>query len=446
MSKPVMGGRRNVPRLRKPRKVKGPVSAPGESAVWFTAIFENAMDGIVIANADDYRLRFGNASFCRMLGYEPEEVGGLRVMDLHPEKDLAFVMADFHKHVEGVSENLPVKRKDGSVFYADITVAPFEADGVRYLAGFFRDITERKQAEELLRESEAELAGIVEHSPIAMLVTAGADNQVKVMNRRFTALFGYTIEDVHDVAHWWILAYPNEQYRKKIAVEWQKRVETGMKGSGEIEPMEATVTCRDGSIRYSRFTFASIGSRHIVTFDDFTARKAAEEELQRIANTDSLTGVANRREFARVLKKEIARAGRYGVPLSIISYDLDHFKWVNDEYGHDVGDSVLRATSRLVTGHVRATDLVARWGGEEFLVLTPDTDLAAAKKVAENLRQAIAQHRFDKVDSITVSFGVSQFSPSDDQDTLLKRADDALYQAKARGRNRVEALDSGASQ
>jgi PAS domain S-box-containing protein len=257
MSKPVKGGRRNVPRLRKPRKVKVPESAPDESVAWFTAIFENAMDGIVIANADDYSLRSGNAAFCRMFGYEPEEVGRLRVMDLHPEKDLAYVMAQFDKHAEGASENLPVKRKDGSVFYADITVAPFEAAGVRYLAGFFRDITERK---------------------------------------------------------------------------------------------------------------------------------AAEDELQRIATTDSLTGVANRREFARLLKKEMGRARRYGVSLSIIMYDLDHFKRVNDEYGHDVGDSVLRATCRLVTGHLRVTDLVARWGGEEFLVLTPDTDIAAAKKVAENPR------------------------------------------------------------
>lgn len=376
-----------------------------------------------------------------MLGYHPEEVGRLRVMDLHPEKDVGHVLAEFDKQQGGASENLPVKRKDESIFYADITLAPFEAAGFRYLAGFFRDITERKQAEQLLRESEAEFAGIVEHSPIAMLVTAGADDQVKVMNRRFTALFGYTIDDVPDAAHWWILAYPDERFRRRIMVEWQKRVDIAMKDSSEIEPMEAVVTCRDGSTRYIRSTFASLGSRHIVTFDDLTERKAAEDELQRIATTDSLTGVANRREFARVLTKEMSRTRRHGVHLSIILYDLDHFKQVNDEYGHDVGDSLLRATTRLVTRHVRATDLVVRWGGEEFLVLTPDTGLAGAKRVAENLRQAIAQHRFAKVGSITVSFGVTEFSTSDDEDTLLKRADDALYRAKARGRNRVEALD-----
>lgn len=121
-------------------------------------------------------------------------------------------------------------------------------------------------------------------------------------------------------------------------------------------------------------------------------------------------------------------------------YDLDHFKRVNDTFGHDTGDDVLRAVTEVVTANIRAVDVAARWGGEEFLVLMPQSDLAAARGASEKLRQVIEQHRFDKVGTVTVSFGVTQFVPQDDLNVLLKRVDDALYRAKENGRNRVETL------
>ena len=178
---------------------------------------------------------------------------------------------------------------------------------------------------------------------------------------------------------------------------------------------------------------------------DITQRKMSEAEIHLLATTDSLTGIANRREFSRVLEVEMERAKRYGAPLSLLMYDLDHFKRVNDTFGHDVGDDVLRAVTEVAKANIRTSDVAARWGGEEFLVLMPQSNLAAARSAAEKLRQAIGQCRFDKVNTITVSFGVTEWTPQDDSNALLKRVDDALYQAKENGRNRVETLRAGAA-
>jgi two-component system, cell cycle response regulator len=173
---------------------------------------------------------------------------------------------------------------------------------------------------------------------------------------------------------------------------------------------------------------------------DITQRKRDEAAIHLLATTDSLTGIANRREFTTILTNEVARAKRYNTPLSLVMYDIDFFKLVNDNYGHDVGDSVLQALTRLVKQNIRSVDVVARWGGEEFMLLMPQASLAAAFAAADKLRLTIADYRFDKVVHLTVSFGVSEFDPEDNLNSLLKRVDDALYLAKQNGRNRVETL------
>jgi two-component system cell cycle response regulator len=173
---------------------------------------------------------------------------------------------------------------------------------------------------------------------------------------------------------------------------------------------------------------------------DITRRKLAEKEIYLLATTDSLTGIANRREFSSVMASEVDRAKRYDTPLSLIMYDIDYFKRVNDTFGHNVGDYILQALTGLVKENIRANDVVGRWGGEEFVLLMPQSDIEAARTAAEKLRLAIAEYQFDKIGRLTVSFGVAEFEPQDDLNSLLKRVDDALYLAKERGRNRVEIL------
>jgi diguanylate cyclase (GGDEF)-like protein len=171
--------------------------------------------------------------------------------------------------------------------------------------------------------------------------------------------------------------------------------------------------------------------------------QAVAHDLRLRASTDPLTELFNRLRFDEALAEAIERAQRYNMPFSLVLYDVDHFKWVNDTHGHQVGDAVLVRLSHLVSHAVRAPDLVARWGGEEFVILAPGADGLMARQAAERLRMTIQQTVFDVVGSVTCSFGVAQYVPGDTAQTVLARADRALYRAKIGGRNRVE-FDSDA--
>jgi diguanylate cyclase (GGDEF)-like protein len=171
-------------------------------------------------------------------------------------------------------------------------------------------------------------------------------------------------------------------------------------------------------------------------------RRLELEELARTldfrATTDPLTGLFNRRKFNRELAMEMLRAQRYGTPLSLVMYDIDQFKSINDTYGHQAGDAVLIELSHFVGAHIRQNDALARWGGEEFMILSPGCDGAMARQLAEKLCDAIRTLTIDGVVHVTCSFGVAQFEPDDMLDEFVTRADQAMYRAKIAGRNRVE--------
>jgi diguanylate cyclase (GGDEF)-like protein len=161
------------------------------------------------------------------------------------------------------------------------------------------------------------------------------------------------------------------------------------------------------------------------------------EEQASEARIDSLTGLANRRAVEEILAAEISRAQRFAHQLGVVLLDLDRFKDINDSFGHAAGDVMLRAVSRLLTSLARQEDTVARWGGEEFVVVLPETDLAGARRFAERLRRTIEAHAVGEMRT-SASCGVATMLPEDTVEELLGAADQALYQAKANGRNRTE--------
>jgi diguanylate cyclase (GGDEF)-like protein len=171
-------------------------------------------------------------------------------------------------------------------------------------------------------------------------------------------------------------------------------------------------------------------TRIVVVFTEITT-------LEQLAQTDQLTGAVNRRALELVLEKEISKAKRHDYPLSIIYFDVDHFKRVNDRYGHPAGDRVLIRLVGLMQSRLRESDMLARWGGEEFLVLLSYTDLADAVRIAEELRLLVEHASFAEPEHVTCSFGVASLHKDDTQERLVKRGDEALYRAKAAGRNRV---------
>ncbi len=168
--------------------------------------------------------------------------------------------------------------------------------------------------------------------------------------------------------------------------------------------------------------------------------KLLHEQMSLMAHTDPLTNIYNRLHFGNFLDAEIDRVKRYGGTFSIIFFDLDRFKEINDEYGHLVGDEVLKQVVEVVQHANRNADIFARYGGEEFIILAPSTDIAGARIHAERLREDIENHRFSDIHKLTCSFGIAEYkADADDVPSLFKRADTALYNAKNLGRNRVEA-------
>jgi diguanylate cyclase (GGDEF)-like protein len=168
----------------------------------------------------------------------------------------------------------------------------------------------------------------------------------------------------------------------------------------------------------------------------------AHSNLERIAVTDRLTGLYNRAKLDETFANELARVERYGESVAIILVDIDKFKSVNDTYGHQVGDSVLCEFAAILRRLTRETDTAGRWGGEEFLVICSHVDLNRARILAERIRATVAGHSFSVVGQKTCSLGVASYRPGDTAETMVKRADEALYEAKQNGRNRV-ALERG---
>ncbi|MFC1673984.1 diguanylate cyclase [Pseudomonadota bacterium] len=168
-----------------------------------------------------------------------------------------------------------------------------------------------------------------------------------------------------------------------------------------------------------------------------TKLQASNAELERLSQTDPLTGVYNRLKATTMLDAEFERSRRYERPMSVVMFDLDHFKTVNDTFGHQAGDKVLIEASAMVQETIRANDVLGRWGGEEFLVLCPESTAEGAAQLAENLRARMEAMDIPDVGSVTASFGVAELMVGSDVKRLVGRADDALYQAKQTGRNRV---------
>lgn len=201
----------------------------------------------------------------------------------------------------------------------------------------------------------------------------------------------------------------------------------------DLEPLSVDARALDA--------LAETGRRLALELDLSRERVDSQERfsaLSRLALTDPVTGLANRRGGEEALAREVARARRTGSPLSLVLFDIDRFKNINDQAGHAVGDRVLRGISDILSASQRGSDLAMRWGGEEFLVLLPDVGLAGARIFAERVRENVQNLLVPDAGRITVSAGVSELAGEEDPAVALARADASLYRAKAAGRNRVE--------
>ncbi|WP_183331823.1 diguanylate cyclase [Halomonas campaniensis] len=412
-----------------------------EATLW-TALFEATWDGMVILRIDGSIYR-ANRSYAEMLGYSLEEMGSLHVWDLDARfskeelKDMLRAVDSDGAHFETQQ-----RRKDGTIIDVELGNNGATYDGDKLIFCIVRDITARKATEEKLRQSEALLRGIASQVPGALYqyrMAPDGSRSFPYFSEGIVALGGLPLEAISGPE--------TDPAMSRILPEDAQRVEAQTRHSAATMAnvhVEFRALHADGSIHWieCRSTPQKEADGGILWTGillDITQRKLAEERVQAMAITDGLTGITNRQELGRLLEKEMARAARYASPLSLIMYDLDHFKRINDRFGHNTGDDVLKTVASLVNANLRSSDMHGRWGGEEFMVLLPQTGLDAASQVAEKLRHEIASHRFDRLGTVTASFGVVELAGRESSRSLVQRVDEALYRAKALGRNRVEA-------
>ncbi len=348
----------------------------------------------------------------------------------------------FGASLRGPGQEVVREVRVGKVVYeAHLSFVP-ESDLVRIYA---IDITERKRALETIEELRRQLELIVQSTGEGIL-TLDTDGNHTFVNPAAVRMLGYQTQEL--IGRGGHATWHHSKADGTPHDENDSAIRQTLK-DGQTRRNDHEVFWRkDGMSFPVEYVSAPIRSGReitgvVVTFLDITERKRAEQEIHALATTDSLTGIANRRMFLQVLESEILRARRYNNPLTLVMYDIDYFKQVNDTHGHDVGDEVLKGVTELVRTNIRSLDMVARWGGEEFIILTAQSDLHSARAMAEKLRTAIAGRAFDRVGSVTASFGVAIFEPHDDSTSFLKKVDDALYKAKKNGRNRVEEIVRG---
>jgi len=198
---------------------------------------------------------------------------------------------------------------------------------------------------------------------------------------------------------------------------------------------------KDGENRYFRPYAKEIKTDektlYLITFDEITNEYIKIKELEHKASTDSLTRLFNRSKLDDILEKEMALSYTISSPLSIIFLDIDHFKLVNDTYGHDIGDRVLISLANIIRSVTRKGDLAARWGGEEFMITLQATDITQASILAQKLRVSVEEYQFGTAGHLTISLGVAEYKNNENKKSFIKRVDMALYEAKEGGRNRV---------
>jgi len=371
-----------------------------------------------------------NEAATRRVGKSVSELLGKCLFDFFPD-DFAEFRRVYINIVKQTKE--PMHYQDqylGLVFNVCIYPIMDSQDEVERIAVFINDETEHRKNEELLYRYSQILSTV--HDPMfyidkSFIFRMVNDAFLKIYKKKQDEIIGKTVEEI----------IGKKFFDEKIKANIESCLQ------GQLVQQQEWFEYPDGLRLFMFMSFYPLLSKDnrvigvVINSTDITKNKQLEDELKRLSITDRLTQINNRVKFDQAMGEEVKRSKRYNTDLALIMFDIDHFKHVNDTYGHDVGDKVLVTLVQLVKKCIRETDIFARWGGEEFMLLLPHTNLENTSKLAERIRARLEQTPVETVGKITCSFGVSQFLPEDDEETFLKRVDNALYESKKTGRNKV---------
>ncbi|MBP1927370.1 diguanylate cyclase (GGDEF)-like protein/PAS domain S-box-containing protein [Sedimentibacter acidaminivorans] len=287
-----------------------------------------------------------------------------------------------------------------------------------------------------LKESKEHFELIFQTIPDPTIITSFDEGRVFNCNKAFVEFSGFNEEEIYSGNSHTIELYTDEKKRNSILAELNR---TGFVTNMEIVFKNKNNISIIGLI--SSKTINIKGKTYILSvIKDITQLKELEEEIRKLSITDKLTQIYNRLKLDEILERKFLLSSRSNDPFSLIMVDIDHFKLVNDTFGHVVGDIVLLEFAKILKNNIRNTDVVGRWGGEEFLIILPKTAEEGSVLLAEKLRTIIEYYNFPKAGKITSSFGVASFKDDISVASLVSRADNALYKAKDSGRNKVEVM------
>lgn len=431
-----------------------PVSGDRISAL--ETIIEVAELGTWIWNVQTGETEF-NEYWARMLGYRLDELKPTSIEtwlsflndEDHPVSEKA-LQAHFEGHTPVYDCEVRVRHRDGHLIWIrDFgRVISWTPDGQpEWVSGAHLDITSQKHLEESLREESAANRELVRTLEKAQEIgnlgywKANVKKDYLEWSNKVFEIFGVSKDTfAPSVNAFRSFVHPDDL--EKVEASHEEAERTG------LHDVEHRIVRPDGSVRWvhERADYTPLGDEQVLigTVRDITEQKEQEARLRELSLTDPLTHIHNRRVFMERLTESYELFHRRGIPTAVIMLDIDHFKTVNDSYGHGMGDAVIKRVAHTLADGVRESDVSCRIGGEEFGLLLPGTEVAEAQELAERLRNEIAEQSYALEQGgtfrITLTAGISVFFEQDEHpEQALQRADAALYQGKANSRNRVVA-------
>ncbi|BEV73663.1 MULTISPECIES: GGDEF domain-containing protein [unclassified Paludibacterium] len=416
-----------------------------EHSSLFRAITDHS-DNVISVKDLDGRYLYVNQQYIRLFHQPAERYYGHTDSELFPP-EIATQFRNNDLRVQQQNAALTVEEialvEGQPRHFLSVKFPIHNALGQMYATGLIAtDITERKAAEQQLWASEERFRLAFEQATVGMTMV-DINGMILRINPFGSQLLGYQQHELEG-RHINSITHPQDRTRSMALI--RKALASNLPHA----EIEKRYLHKDGSVLFCRIATSLIRDSQgqplyfVSHINNVTETLRIEAELKRLANTDPLTGVANRRPFLERMQHELARVRRYGVHSCCLMLDFDHFKRINDRWGHSGGDAVLQYFSQVCQQRLRATDLLGRLGGEEFAILMPNTDLAGARELGEQLRHWVTQHPLQQGEQqihFSISLGITEMRAEDTSpDQVLARTDEALYRAKDLGRNRIECL------
>ena len=396
-------------------------------------ILETSQLGVCIY---DKKFLYVNDIFAEIVGYTKEELYDIDSWDLMANDQKDNIREIILRRLSGekfplLYNNMTIIRKDETAVTCRISTETIYYKGSYAGLGTLLDITDILYTQSRLKQ----LAQAMEQMDEMVRIT-DKEGYITYVNEALTRHTGYKKSElIGNTNLLFKSGEHDEAFYKKMYVAIDKKqsyqatfINAKKNGDRYFEDQIITPILNEESEEIEYF---------VSTSKDITQHVKMQEEMKALATLDTLTGINNRYSLNKEIDSEIRRVKRYGGAFSLMMFDIDFFKKVNDTYGHDVGDSVLKEFSDIVSKSIRDTDSFGRWGGEEFILLAPNENLDGAMALAEKIRKSVSIFEFKGAKHISISIGLTLCNSSANKEKLLKKVDEALYEAKDAGRDRV---------